>query len=162
MAEFRERYGAGPLHLIAVCATAAIAGYAIVELSGLPAPIGFAVWFVGAVVAHDLVAFPLYSLLNRIAGRAAGAGRDRSAYNYVRVPAVVSAVLFVVWFPLILGLSSEVYELKSGRTTDPFLGRWLAITAALFVVSGLAYAVRMRRGPVRDRSTDPRGPRSPR
>jgi hypothetical protein len=63
--------------------------------------------------------------------------------------------LFVVWFPLILGLSSEVYELKSGRSTDPFLGRWLLITAGLFLASGLAYAVSLRRsprrGPPRDR-----------
>jgi hypothetical protein len=147
MGRLRSLYGNGPLHLLAVLATAAIAGYAIVEVSGLPAPVSFAIWFGGAIVAHDLVAFPLYSLLARVAGRAARAAGEGGAraYNYVRVPALISALLFVVWFPLILGLSSEVYELKSGRSTEPFLARWLLLTAGLFVASGLAYAIALRR-----------------
>lgn len=147
MARFRDRYGNGPLHLIAAIATAAIAAYAIVEISGLPAPASFAIWFAGAIVAHDLVSFPLYSLLDRLAGGAASAGDGRGsrAYAYVRAPAIVSAFLFVVWFPLILGLSSETYELKSGLSTGPFMGRWLLITAGLFILSGIAFAISARR-----------------
>ena len=47
--------------------------YAFVEIAGQPAPVSFAIWFAGAIVAHDLVAFPLYSLLDLIAGGAASA-----------------------------------------------------------------------------------------
>ena len=146
MDRFRRRYGNGPLHLIAAVATAAIAGYAIVEVAGLPAPASFAIWFVGAIVAHDLVSFPLYSLLDRVAGGTIGAAPSgRSAYAYVRAPAILSGVLFVVWFPFILGLSSETYALKSGLSTAPFLPRWLLITAGLFLASGALYAIRARR-----------------
>ena len=33
----------------------------------------------------------------------------------------------------------------SGRSTDVFLPRWLAITAGLFAVSALLYALHLRR-----------------
>jgi hypothetical protein len=144
MAGFRSRYGNGPLHLLSAIASFAVVAYALIEVVDRPGALSFAIWFGGAIVAHDLVAFPLYSLLDRIAGRASGE-RSPSAVNYVRVPALLSGLAFVVWFPLILGLSGETYEAASGLTPDPFLGRWLALTAALFGGSGLVYAVRSRR-----------------
>ena len=67
------------------------------------------------------------------------------AINFLRVPAVVSGLLFVVWFPFILGLADDAYMGASGRGTDVFLPRWLAITAGLFAVSALMYAPRLRR-----------------
>jgi hypothetical protein len=144
-AAFRNRYGDRPLHLLAVVASFSIATYAFLELAERPAPVGFALWFAGAIVAHDLIAFPLYSLLGLIAGRAASSRSGGSgAVNWIRVPALLSAFALVVWFPLILGLSSGEYEAASGRTTDPYLERWLLLTAGLFAASGLAYAARMR------------------
>ncbi|MGH2951503.1 MAG: hypothetical protein ACRDKX_05610 [Solirubrobacterales bacterium] len=143
---FRSRYGAGLLHLLAAIASFAIATYAFLEIAERPSPVGFALWFAGAIVAHDLIAFPLYSLLGLLAGRARAknAGEPRSAVNYVRVPALLAGFAFVIWFPLILGADSEAYEAASGRSTDPFLERWLLLTAALFAGSGIVYALRSR------------------
>jgi hypothetical protein len=141
----RSRYGEGPLHLLAVVASFAIVAYAFGEIVERPGALSFVVWFGGAVIAHDLIAFPLYSLFGLVAGRTAG-DHTRAAINYVRVPALLSAFAFVVWFPFILGLSGEEYEAASGLSADPFLGRWLLLTAALFAGSGVAYAVTLRRG----------------
>ena len=57
-------YGASPLHLLALLASFALAGYAAAQL--VPSrPAGVAVWFAGAVVGHDLVLMPLYSIADR-------------------------------------------------------------------------------------------------
>jgi hypothetical protein len=162
MGTVRGRYGDGPLHLIAVVASLAIAGYAFLEIADRPAPISFALFFAGAVVVHDLIAFPIYSALDRVAGRAAARlAVGPGAVNYVRVPALLSAFSLIVWFPLILGLDTAAYESAAGRTPADYLGRWLGLTAVLFVGSGVVYAIRRRRGqPDRDPATDPPGPRS--
>lgn len=158
----RDRYGAGPLHLIAVVVSFAIVGYAFIEIAEHPGPISFAVFFAGAIVAHDLIAFPIYSVLNRIAGDAGAAiGAGGPAINYLRVPALLSAFAFVVWFPLILGLNSALYEAATGHPRADYLGRWLALTGALFLISGLVFAVK-RRARTRGLATDPPGPHSQR
>ncbi|MGI8511120.1 MAG: hypothetical protein ACR2NH_00640 [Solirubrobacteraceae bacterium] len=101
-------------------------------------------WLVGAIVLHDFVLFPLTALLDRVAGRSPHV-RGVPAVNYLRVPALLSGLLFLVWFPLILGLSTARYRDASTLGTDVYLPRWLAITGALFVASALLYAVRLRR-----------------
>lgn len=160
MAGLRERYGAGPLHLLAAAASFAIAAYALLEIADRPGPVSFAVFFAGAIVAHDLISFPIYSALNLIAGRAASAARvDAPSINYVRVPALLSGFALVVWFPLILGLDSALYESATGGPPADYLERWLLLTAALFAGSGLVLAVRGR-GRDRDRATDREGARS--
>jgi hypothetical protein len=146
----RSEYGEGPLHLLAAIASLAIAAYAFLEIAGGTSALNFALWFAGAVLVHDLLAFPLYTLLGLIAGRAArtiatAESARPSAINFIRVPAVLAGFAFVVWFPLILGLSSAEYEESTGLTTDPFLERWLLLTAALFALSALVYALRIRR-----------------
>jgi len=150
----RDRYGDSALHLIAVVVSFAIAAYAFFEIADRPGAISFAIYFGGAIVAHDLIAFPIYSALNLVAGRASGAVRlGRSAINYVRVPAVLSAFALIVWFPLILGLSDERYVADTGHDRPAYLARWLLLTAALFAVSGIAYALKRRargRGPATD------------
>jgi hypothetical protein len=155
----RARYGEGPLHLLAAVASFAIATYAFIELAERPSPLGFALWFAGAIVAHDLIAFPLYSLLGLLAGRVARqGGRAGGAVNWVRIPALLSGLALIVWFPLILGLSSEAYGAASGRSTDVFLERWLLLTAGLFAGSGLLYAVRARLRDEPGRGSAPRRP----
>ena len=59
-------YGANPLHLLALLACFALAGYAAARLVS-SRPLGVAVWFLGAVVGHDLLLMPLYSLADRSA-----------------------------------------------------------------------------------------------
>ena len=110
-------------------------------------PLGVAIWFLGAVVGHDLVLMPLYSLADWSAGAAI---RRRAAQipavgwiNYLRVPAVLSGLLFLVWSPLILRLHTR-YQASTTLSADPFLWHWLAVTGALFLLSAAAFAVRMR------------------
>jgi hypothetical protein len=67
------------------------------------------------------------------------------ALNYIRVPFVLCAFCFLIFFPLILGLSAERYELSTGLDPNVFLGRWLAICAVLFTGSAVLYAIRLRR-----------------
>lgn len=161
---FGRGYGERPLHLIAAVASFAIVAYAVFQIADRPQPLAVALWFGGAIIAHDLITFPLYSLLGLIAGRAAKASPRPAAraVNFIRVPAILSAFAFIVFFPFILGVSAETYELASGRSSDVFLGRWLLLTAALFAASGLLYAVSLRRGPRSGPARDPRGARSPR
>ena len=161
MDAFRDRYGDGPLHLIAVVASFTLAGYAFTEVARNPGPLSFAIFFAGAVVAHDLIAFPIYSALDRLAGRVAAPALPAGAINYVRVPALLSAFAFVVWFPLILGLDTARYEAAAGTSPPDYLARWFGLTAALFLLSGVTYAISRRRSaPDRDPPRDPRGPRS--
>jgi hypothetical protein len=137
---FRALYGSGPLHLIAVIASFAVAGYVVLKLADSPARWKLLLWFLGAVALHDFVLFPLYTLLDRIAqGR-----RPRGAVNYLRVPALLSAVLLLISVGLVFSTAPETYAAASGLQPTPYLERWLAITAVLFVGSGLLYAVRAR------------------
>lgn len=134
--------------LLVLLASFVVAGYAGVRLlSGNP--IGVGAWFVGSAVVHDLVLFPLYAaadaalvtLLRRRPALATVAGVPW--LNHVRVPAVVSGVLLLVWSPLILRLSAPTYLDASGLSPQPFLARWLAVTAVLFTMSAVALAMRV-------------------
>ncbi|MEU6660181.1 hypothetical protein [Streptomyces sp. NPDC046821] len=133
-------YGESPLQLPLLAASFALAGYAGVRFLAGDAW-GVAVWFVGAAVVHDLVLVPLYSLADRAAVRAFGV-RNRAAVSYVRVPAFLSGLLLLVWFPLITRARPEHYALLTGRSEDPFLARWLLLTAALFAASALWFVTR--------------------
>ncbi len=61
------------------------------------------------------------------------------------MPAAFSLLLLLVWFPLILGLSSDRYHRASGLSTAPYLWRWLAVTGVMFTISAVSYALRLRR-----------------
>ena len=54
-------YGSGPLHLLVLICSFALAAYALVRLFSLR-PLEVAIWFVGAAILHDLILLPLYSL----------------------------------------------------------------------------------------------------
>lgn len=115
----------------------ALTGYAGLRLlAGEQWPL-VVVWFVGAALLHDLVLLPLYALADRVVRSAtAGTGRHRAWTLYVRVPAALSGLLLLVWFPLIAG-SVAHYEAATGLPGDVFLSRWLLITAGLFALSAL-------------------------
>ncbi|MEU4116697.1 hypothetical protein AB0F71_19655 [Kitasatospora sp. NPDC028055] len=146
-AAFTRWYGAGPLHLLALLASLALTGYAVERLVTVR-PLAVAVWFVGAAVAHDLILLPLYSLAD-LSARSVLRHRAVPAptvgwINFLRVPAFLSGLLLLVWFPLILDLSAP-YPGATGLSEGVYLGRWLAATAALFGASALALAVTLRR-----------------
>ena len=147
---FRRAYGAEPLHLLVALATLGFAGFGFLEAAARPDRVAFLLWFGGAVIGHDLVLFWVYSALRRElerAGRRVGGADGLRAVNHLTVPAFVSALLFLVWFPLILGLSAPVYERKVGLPLDSvlYLERWLLVTAVLFSGSAIMLLVRLRR-----------------
>lgn len=142
-------YGANPLHLLAMLGCFALAGYAAARLV-TPRPLSVAVWFAGAVIGHDLLLMPLYSLADRSV-MAAIRHRDPQLpvtpwINYVRVPAALSGLLLLVWFPLILRLPSP-YHASTTLSADPYVWHWLAVTGALFLLSAVAFALRLRGRP---------------
>jgi hypothetical protein len=138
----RRLYGAGPMHLALALASFTVAGWALARVLGtLGDPTRFVVWFAGAIVAHDLVLLPLYSAVGVVAGRLLA----RPVLNHVRVPLILSGLTLLVWFPLILRKSPAGYMRASGLSVDVFLGRWLALSAALVIASALAFALQTRR-----------------
>ena len=163
---FRRLYGASPLHLLALVVTLLIAGAAVVGwFDAFPGPTAAKVvaWFVGAIVAHDLVLLPLYSLLDRITlGRPAA---RRSWIAYVRIPALLSGLLFLVFFPEILRLGDRAFFDASGFHQRVYLVRFLLSCAALFALSGVAYAIslvkRRQRAPSRTPPSRRRSPPAP-
>ncbi|HTP17764.1 MAG TPA: hypothetical protein VLW44_21455 [Streptosporangiaceae bacterium] len=163
----RVWYGARPLHLLTLLAAFALAGYALRAVVLAHQWRGFAVWFIVAIIGHDLLLFPLYSLADLSARRLlpgwaarGGAARPGAAasgqplvpvINYIRVPAGFALLLLLVWFPLILGLSAASYRRASGLATDPYLWRWVAVTGVLFALSAASYALALRRASARAR-----------
>jgi len=142
---FRRWYGAGPLHLLALLASFALTGYAAVRLFG-GNPVGVGIWFLGSIIGHDLLLFPLYALADTsvvaVLRRRRAAAPAVPWINHLRFPVVISGILLLVWAPLILRLPPG-YPAISSLTTEPYLERWLAITGVLFVASAVAYAVRL-------------------
>ena len=152
MARFRSAYGDSPLHLLAVLASFAIAGYGFLRIVESPSALGTLVWFAGAAIAHDLIAFPLYSALDLIAHRGIEGPEDAweeqrrvPLINHVRIPAFLAGLALLMFLPLILGLDATNYEKDAGVSGDVFLTRWLGLCAALFLGSAVIYAVRLRR-----------------
>ena len=162
----RRWYGANPLHLLALLAAFALAGYAVRAVIAAGQFRGFAIWFAVAIIGHDLLLFPLYSLADLSVQRLLpwpGRGNEaRQApsgqvpgppvINYVRIPVAFSLLILMAFFPLILGLSEPEYHRASGLATQPYLWRWLAVTGVLFAGSAVIYALRWRRAASRART----------
>jgi hypothetical protein len=156
----RRAYGAHPLHLPALVACFALAGYVAAHLVGDPLVVRMLIWFGGAVIGHDLVLFPLYALADRsVRGvlRLLPATRLNrtpvvSPLNYIRVPALGTALLLVVFLPGIIGQGARTYRSATGLTQAPYLGRWLVLTAVMFGVSAVVYAIRTRRAGAPERA----------
>ena len=62
----------------------------------------------------------------------------------MRFPAAISGILLIVFLPSIARLSST-YTATTGLSSSEYFARWLAITGALFLVSAVLYAARLRR-----------------
>jgi hypothetical protein len=148
---FRQLYGAGPIHLLAVLVSFAIAAYALSRALDLTRnPDRIVLWLGGSIVAHDLILFPFYALVGAIAAGVLVPRANRSrlriaALNHLRVPALLSSLLLLVWFPLVAGKGERSFMRVSGLSKDVYFGRWLTITAVLFAGSALLFALRLRR-----------------
>ncbi|MFF5480166.1 hypothetical protein ACFY5C_22885 [Streptomyces sp. NPDC012935] len=140
-----------PLQILLLACSFALAGYAGLRLLD-GEWFEIVLWFVGAAILHDLVLVPLYGAADRALLRGFEAADRRSWMPYVRVPAALSLLLLLVWFPLITSRVADRYAGVTGMSTDTFLARWLLITAVLFGSSAVLLVLRRRRGgPVRNR-----------
>lgn len=153
MSWFRRRYGASPLHLVGHLAAIAAGVYAVAQVLDprFSEPLNVLAWLLGGALLHDLVLLPLYTLLDAGARLVVG----ERATNFVRFPAVIAGVLFLVYFPLIVGNGRENYLRSTGHEPPDYLGRWLAISAALFIASALLYLLRRGRAPAPSRTPGP-------
>jgi hypothetical protein len=156
MTGLKQLYGANPLHLLSLLGGFALVGY-VISILGLNQLWdsrvwwhSIVVWFVGAIVLHDLVLFPFYAVADRslgagwraITGRLPTDAPRVPPINYIRVPVLGSGLLFLMFFPGIIKQGKRTYHGATGLTQSPFLDRWLLISAALFGLSAVAYAVR--------------------
>ena len=132
----RARYGASPLHLLAHLAAFALVAWALLQALSLGGWQRIVLWLVGAVVLHDAVLWPAYTTLDRL-GRTARP-------NYVRVPLGISALLLLVFFPVVCGKGERAYARVSGQGGEGYAGRWLLVSAALFAAAGALYLIRGR------------------
>jgi hypothetical protein len=153
---FRAIYGSHPLHLLTMLSGFALLGYILATFK--PATLwnpgtwwqSIVVWLAAAVIAHDLLIFPLYVLADRVLsariGRRATPGQARhpkvSARNHIRVPALGAGLTLLIFLPGIIEQGAPTYHAATGQTQQPFLGRWLLLTAAMFAVSALGYVAR--------------------
>ena len=148
IALWKRAYGASPLHLLAQLAAFAIAVYAFSQIlkPASTQTLSLILWFVGGALLHDIVFVPIYLILDLVArlGLQDNALRRVRAINHVRFPVAMSFVMFLTCFPLILARAPGNFLRASGVTEPDYLGRWLLITAVLFVGSAVIYAVRLR------------------
>jgi hypothetical protein len=141
----RRLYGQSPLHLVAHAAAFAVAAYAMFEIVVAGFWQSFAMWFFGAAFLHDLVFLPLYSLLDALARhRHRHLSQPPTVINHLRIPALLSGLTLIVYFPLILGVSDANYVRASGHHEVGYLRNWLALSAAFFLASAFVYAFRLR------------------
>ena len=126
----------------------AFAGYVADRLLRVPFAWMIGAFFVGAIVAHDFVLYPVYTLTDRVIRRLGPGATKRPGppwINHVRIPALLSGLLLVMFFPLVLGLGERTYRSATGLDTGPFLGRFVLVAAVLFAGSGLSYLWRLWR-----------------
>ncbi|WP_330281970.1 hypothetical protein [Streptomyces sp. NBC_00588] len=138
-----------PLQLLLLACSFALSAYAGVRLLD-GEWFEITLWIVGAALVHDLVLLPLYAAADRLLVRASGP--RRTWVGYVRVPAALSLLLLLVWFPLITGQVTTRYTAATALPADRFLQHWLLTTATLFAGSAVLFVGRWRRRP-----TAPRG-----
>jgi energy-converting hydrogenase Eha subunit E len=143
------RYGAPAWQLPLLLAGLTVTGWIVARLSGEATAVRMAIWFVAAVVAHDLILYPLAAAADRALVAAAGIGGRlrpavrRAIVNHVRVPTLGAALLFLVYLPGILRLGGGAFTRATGLAQEPYLRRWLLVSAAMFVASGLLLAARL-------------------
>ena len=147
---WRRRHGSTALHLAAHLLVFAIAAFALARIvSGgggtLKAVIA---WYLGLIVLHDLVLVPAYTGVDRVTravlARLPTPERARvPVINHLRVPALISAVLLLIYAPLISGHAEASYVAVTGHPLVHYLRNWLLVSAALFAGSAVIYVVRM-------------------
>jgi hypothetical protein len=154
----RALYGAGAVNSVVVVLSFAIAGAAVAGWFQRPRDVATVLeWFAAAIVLHDLVVVPLYSLIDRLVLGVLPARVRRARHRtivgrvnstpYLRIPALLSVLLFAVFFPVIFGLGAQTELSASGIAESGYLARWLIASGVMFALSGVAFVVAVgRRG----------------
>ncbi|OBA83900.1 hypothetical protein A9W99_05715 [Mycobacterium sp. 1164966.3] len=151
---FARHYGSRPLHLLTMVVGFALFGYVLATFK--PGTLwnsgswwqSIIVWFAAAVIVHDLLLFPLYALADRIIGarlRQLPPHRQPKvpARNHIRIPALAAGLTLLIFLPGIVRQGAPTYLAATGETQQPFLGRWLLLTAFIFATSAVAYVIRL-------------------
>ena len=134
-----QRYGAGPGHLLGSAACLAIAAAAVVGWFDTPSSVvNVLIWFVAAILLHDLVVLPLYSLADRLMHLKLPV----HAGTYLRIPLLIAGLVLAATFPTVLGFGAHSTGRLTGIPEHGYLARWLILLGVLLVLSGLLYAVR--------------------
>jgi hypothetical protein len=160
---WRSLYGENPLHLLAMVGCFALVGYVVSFVYQDPSVTALLIWFVGAVIGHDLVLYPLYALADQplvLARWARRRGPERRpprvpAINHVRAPVLGSLVLGLIYLPTITRHGEDALRFTSRLDAAGIFRHWLLITAVLFLGSAVIYAARLG---VAARRGGPRGP----
>lgn len=150
-------YGAHPLHLLTLTACFALVGYVVAVIG--PETLwntqvwwqSILIWFLGAIIAHDLALFPLYALADRSLSAGLRAMRGKVSrkpprvlpLNYIRVPVLGCGLMFLLFFPGIVRQGQATYLAATGQSQEPFLGRWLLLSGLMFGLSATLYATRV-------------------
>src|SRR3712207_942397 len=96
----RHAYGARLAHLAGMVAVLAVFAYAVAQVAGRPDFRSMAIWFLGAVVAHDLVLLPIYAAVNRAVTALPPLRRRRpgavAAFNHLRAPLALAGLLLLL------------------------------------------------------------------
>jgi len=153
-----QLYGERMFHLIVVVAALALGVYAVSVLGvrNLFNPNvwwqSIVVWFAVAVIGHDLILFPLYTLADRLLPRQRGPHKDPGTSpqlsrrvpltNYVRMPTLAAGLLLMLFLPGIIQQGAPTYQAATGLTQAPYLSRWLLLTATFYLASAICYAVK--------------------
>ena len=155
---FKRFYGEDALHLLAMLGCFALVGYVVSMLGENPSAWWMLVWFAGAVIAHDLVLYPLYALADRplvlgrwLRRRVSDEPIRVPAINHLRIPVMGSALLGLLFLPSIARTGEPVLLFAAGRSMEQYLQNWLLVTALLFLASAVVYAIRLGRAAVADR-----------
>ena len=149
---FRRFYGAGPLHLLVLVPTLAVAAYAVVTLLAAEQAstwLRIGVWFLAAVFVNDLVLNPVAAVLDGVLRFGLRWLPERPAapttVNHIRLPLLGAALTFLLFFPGIVRQGEPVVMGQSGLDQSPFLLRWVLLVVGMVAVSALLFALRTRR-----------------
>ena len=124
-------------HILLIAATAWLLAQ-MFHVNVAPQPLNLVLWLALGALVHDLLLLPLYSGADALIRRL-----PAPVINHVRFPVAISAVLLLVWFPLILQRRPSGYVNALGREPPDYLGRWLAASAVLFGASAVVFGVRV-------------------
>lgn len=148
---WRTFYGENPLHLLSMIGCFALVGYVVSFVYESPSALALAIWFIGAVLGHDLLLYPLYALADQPLTIGRWARRKVlprhpprvPAINHIRVPVLGAAVLGLIYFPTITQRGEDAFRFTAGLGMVGIYRNWLAITAVLFLGSAVVYALRL-------------------